>query len=206
MACRKIAEKVADARLVTPLARMLAPNEPNARWGAIEALTKIDTEDAAKALQPHLSEERNLIGKLKMAEFLGRHGIRDGYPYAIEHMSEPYLREQAISALAAIRDPRAAGELRKILETSNDVAWNSAAVRGLGRLGAVELAPQFLEMARNAKSPLAPSALIALSDLGEARALEIARAGFASRNTEILTASARAAGNLVALPGVRADD
>ena len=175
MACRKISEKVADGRLVTPLARMLAPNEPDVRWGAIEALTKIDTEDAAKALQPHLSEEKNLTGKLKMAEFLGRHGIRDGYPYAIEHMSEPYLREQAISALAAIREPRAVGELRKILTTSNDIAWNSAAVRGLGRLGVAELAPQFLEMARNAKNPLAPSSLIALGDLHETKAVTIPR-------------------------------
>jgi len=68
------------------------------------------------------------------------------------------------------------------------------------------LHPKFLEMARNAKNPLAPSALIALGDLHDVRAVEIARAGFASRNTEILTASARAAGNLAALPGVRADD
>ena len=206
MACRKISEKVADGRLVTPLARMLAPNEADVRWGAIEALTKIDTEDAAKALQPHLSEERNLTGKLKMAEFLGRHGIRDGYPYAIEHMSEPYLREQAISALAAIREPRAAGELRKILTTSNDVAWKSAAVRGLGRLGVAELAPQFLEMARNAKNPLAPSALVALGDLHETKAVTTVRVGLASRNTELLIASARAAGSLAALPGVTADD
>jgi HEAT repeat protein len=206
MACRKIAEKVADGRLVAPLARMLAPNEPDIRWGAIEALTKIDTEDAAKAVQPHLSEETNLIGKLKMAEFLGRHGIRDGYPYAIEHMSEPYLREQAISALAAIREPGAAGELRKILNTSNDVAWSSAAVRGLGRLGVAELAPQFLEMAGNAKNQLAPSALIALGDLQEAKAVVTVRAGLASRNTELLIASARAAGNLAALPGVTAGD
>jgi HEAT repeat protein len=206
MACRKIAEKVADRRLVAPLAVMLAPNEPDVRWGAIEALTKIDTEDAAKALQPHLSEETNLTGKLKVAEFLGRHGIPDGYPYAIEHMSEPYLREQAISALATIREPRAVGELRKILATSNDIAWNSAAVRGLGRLGVAELAPQFLEMARNAKNPLAASALIALGDLHETRAVATVRAGLASRNTELLIASARAAGNLAALPGVAADD
>jgi len=206
MACRKIAEKVADGRLVAPLARMLAPNELGVRWGAIEALTKIDTEDAAKALQPHLSEETNLTGKLKMAEFLGRHGIRDGYPYAIEHLSEPSLREQAISALAAIREPRAVGELRKILTTSNDVAWNSAAVRGLGRLGVAELAPQFLEMARNAKNPLAPSALVALGDLHETRAVATVRAGLASRNSDLLIASARAAGNLAALPGVTADD
>ncbi len=37
-----------------------------------------------------------------MAEFLGRHGIHDGYPYAIEHMAEPELLDQAIAALAAI--------------------------------------------------------------------------------------------------------
>jgi hypothetical protein len=121
-------------------------------------------------------------------------------------MSEPYLREDAVSALAAIHDPRAATELRKILNTSNDVAWNSAAIRGLGKLGASDLAPQFLQMAQNAKSPLAPSALIALGDLKEASAIAAVRAGLASRNTELLTAGARAAGNLAALPGVTADD
>jgi HEAT repeat protein len=199
-------KEVADARLVAPLARMLAPSEPDVRWTAVEALTKIDTDEAAKALQPHLREETDLLRKVQIAEFLGRHGIRDGYPYALEHMSEPYLREQAISALAAIREPRADGELRRILQSSNDVAWNSAAVRGLGALGAADLAPQFLEMARNARSPLAPSALIALGNLHEVKAVEIARTGFASRNTDMLTASARAAANLVALPGVRADD
>ena len=116
------------------LAAMLSPNEPDVRWGAIETLIRIDTDDAAKALQPHLSEETDLAGKLKIGELLGRHGIRDGHPYAIEHMSEPSLREQATSALAAIGDPRTIGELRRILNTSNDVEWNSAAVRGLGRL------------------------------------------------------------------------
>jgi HEAT repeat protein len=132
--------------------------------------------------------------------------MRDGYPYAIEHMSEPYLREHAISALAAIREPRAIGELRKILNTSNDVVWNSAAVRALGRLGVADLAPQFLEMARDAKNPVGASALIALGDLHETRALATVRVGLASRSTELLTASARAAGELAALPGVKADD
>jgi HEAT repeat protein len=205
-ACKKTAEKAADGRLIGPLAAMLAPNEPDVRWGAIEALIKIDNDDAAKALQPHLAEERDLVGKLRIAEFLGRHGIRDGYPYAIEHMSEPYLREQAIAALTAIRDPRTVGELRRILNASNDVEWNSAAVRGLGRLGTAELAPQFLEMARNEQNPLAPSALIALGDLHETQAVPLVRAGLRSRKTEVLAASARAAGNLVALPGQHAED
>jgi hypothetical protein len=73
-------------------------------------------------------------------------------------------------------------------------------------LGASDFAPQFLEMARNTGNPLGPSALIALGDLHEAKALEISRAGFTSRNPERLAASARAAGNLVALPGVSAGD
>jgi hypothetical protein len=136
-------KKVADSRLVGPLAGMLDSGQQDVRWAAVEALIKINTDDAAKALQPHLREERDLSRKLELAEFLGRHGIRDGYPYAIEHMSEPSLREEAISALAAIREPRAVGELRKILETNNDADWNRAAIRSLGRLGAVELAPQF---------------------------------------------------------------
>ncbi|MBZ5536609.1 MAG: HEAT repeat domain-containing protein [Acidobacteriia bacterium] len=201
-ACRK----VADPRLVAPLGGLLVPNRWDIWWEASEALARIDTDEAAKAFEPHLRQETNLLRKLEMAGFLGRHGIRDGYPYAIEHMSDPDLREQAISALGAIREPRAVGELRKILETSNDAAWNIAAVRALGKLGAVELVPRFLELARSEKSLLAPSAIIALGDLHDARALEIVRAGFSSRNTEILTASARAAGNLAALPGMSTED
>jgi HEAT repeat protein len=199
-------KKVASAPLVPAIATMLVPAQQDIWWSAVDALVKIDTDDAAKALQPHLLQETNLQRKIAIAEFLGRHGIRDGYPYAIEHMSEPYLREEAISALAAIREPRAVGELRKILETSNDVAWNSAAVRALGALGASDLAPQFLEMAQDTANPLGPSALIALGDLHEVKAVEIARAGFASRNPERLEASARVAGKLLALPGVSADD
>ena len=199
-------KKVASAALVPALATMLVPAQQDIWWTAVDALIKIDTDEAAKTLQPHLVQETNLQRKIDIAEFLGRHGIRDGYPYAIEHMSEAYLREPAISALAAIREPRAVGDLRKILETSNDVAWNSAAVRVLGALGASDLAPQFLEMAQDTANPLGPSALIALGDLHEAKAVEIARAGFASRNAERLEASARAAGKLLALPGVNADD
>jgi HEAT repeat protein len=199
-------KKVADVRLVAALAAMLIPTQQDIWWYAVDALIRIDTDDAARALQPHLPQETNLQRKIEIAGFLGRHGIRDGYPYAIEHMSEPYLREQAISALVAIREPRAMGDLRKILEKSNDVAWNSAAVRALGALGASDLAPRFLEMAQDTGNPLGPSALIALGDLHEVKALEIARTGFASRDSERLAASARAAGNLVALPGVSADD
>ncbi len=196
----------AAGQLVPPLSAMLDRGGSETWHEAGEALMKIDTDEAAKALQPHLREERDLQEKLKMAEFLGRHGIRDGYPYAIEHMAEPELVEQAIAALAAMRDPRAVPELRKIFEASNDLEWNTAAVRALGRLDAKEFAAQFFQMARDPKNPLAPSALIALGDMRDPRALNLVRAALPSRNEEMLTAAARAAGSLAALPNAKADD
>ncbi len=139
------AQKVADTRLVPALTTMLSPRHEDLRWQAFEALNKIDTDEAARAMRPHLKEEFNLYRKLMIAAFLGRHGIRDGYPYAMEHVSEPGLTEAAVQALAAIKDPRAVPVLRQILKESNDTTWNSAAIRALGALGEKEFAPQFLE-------------------------------------------------------------
>ncbi len=198
--------KIADPRLVPLLARRLDPDEPEMRQHAVDALKKIDTTEAAKALQPHLQEEANLLRKLEIAEFLGRHGIADGYAFAIEHMSEPSLREKAVTALATIRTSQASEELRKILESSNDLAWNAAAVLALGRLGEKELAPRFLEMTEDLKNPLAPAALQALGYLGEGQALAKVREGLNSRNAGIVAASADAAGRLLALPSVQAND
>ena len=202
----RAAVKVADARLVPALSGMLSVRRPDLRWQAIAALLKIDTDAAAIAVQPHLKEEGDLHRKLILCEFLGKHGIRDGYPYAMEHLSEGGLIEPAVAALAAIRDPKAVPVLREILRTSNDTTWNSAAIRALGALGVKEFAPQFLEIVQDLKNPLAPAALVALGDLGEAKALPKVREGLASRNQQVAYASARAAGKLLALPGVKADD
>jgi HEAT repeat protein len=198
--------RIADPRLVPVLAGMLSPRRPDLRAHAIEALRKIDTDAAARAVEPHLKEEEDLYRKLVLAEFLGKHGIRDGYPYAMEHLSEPGLVELAVRALAAIHDPQALPVLRDILKTSNDTTWNSAAIRALGALGEKEYAPQFLDMVQDLKNPLAPAALIALGDLGEVKALPKVREGLASRNEHVAYAAARAAGKLLARPGVKADD
>ena len=189
-----------DARLMEPLSALLSPDEPG-RNSAIAGLLELDSDDAAKALQPHLREEQNLFQKLQIAEMLGRHGIRDGYAFAIEHVSEHWLLEQAVAALAAIKEPQAIARLKEILETSNDLAWNTAAVRGLGAMGVQEMAPKFLTLIEDLRNPLAPAALIALADLGERKALDKAREGLGSRNDRIVTASARAAGKLLARPG-----
>jgi HEAT repeat protein len=206
IALARACEKVADARLVPPLAGLLDPRQPGVRWQAVQALLKINTLEAAKALLPHLREEADLFRKLQIAEVLGRHGLRDGYPYAMEHLSEPGLLEQAVAALAAIREPKAAGVLRDILKTSNDTAWNGVAIRALGALGEKDVAGQCLEIVQDLKHPLAPAALVALGDLGEARALPRVKEGLASRNERVALASARAAGKLLALPGVKGDE
>ncbi|MFI5459803.1 MAG: hypothetical protein ACHRXM_30645 [Isosphaerales bacterium] len=200
------AERAPDPRLVPILATMLDPRVENLRWRAIAALLKIDTDEAARVLRAHLSEEGNLARKLEIAEFLGRHQIRDGYPYAIEHMSELHLRDQAVAALAAIREPKALGELHQILKSSNDLEWNRAAIRALGRLGEKGYSEQFLVFARNLHHPECQASILALADLGDPALLPILSEAFSSRNDEIVTTAARATGTLLSRPNVKADD
>jgi HEAT repeat protein len=198
--------KVADARLVPALGGMLDPRHYDVRWQATEALRRIDTDEAASVVWPHLSQEVDLLRKLQLAEFLGRHGFRGGYPYAIEHMSSAQLQDAAVEALAAIREPKAVPELRKIWESSNDPGWNAAAIRALGRLGQADIAPRLLELARDRRNPLAAPALIALGDLEEAKALPIVLDALGSRSDEVVVAAARAARKLLAAPEARSDE
>ncbi len=201
-----VSTRVPDPRLVPVLAGMLDPRFSRLRWQAIEALIKIDTDDAARVLQPHLKEEGDLWRKLHLAEFLGRHGIHDGYPYALEHLSEPSLLEQAVAALAAIRDPRAAPALRDILKNSHNTAWNGAAIRALGALGEKDVAPQFLEIVEDLRQSLAPYALVALGDLGEMKALPKVREGLKSRNERVVVAAIRTAAKLLPKAGAKGED
>src|SRR5262249_1924837 len=119
---------------------------------------------------------------------------------------EPNLLEEAVAALAAIRDPRTVPALRDILQTSNNTAWNGVAIRVLGALGEKEFAPQFLEIVQDPKRPLAPYALVALGDLGEAKALARVREAIKSRNDHLAVAGIRAATKLVPLATEKTDD
>ena len=200
------ARDVADPLLVPALATLLDPGQGQVRQQAVEALVRIDTDEAASALWPHLNEETDLGRKLQLVAFLGRHGFKDGYAIAIEHLSQPTLREAAVEALAALDDPHAVPELRRIWATSHDLDWNAAAIRGLARLGQKDIAPRLLEIADDLNDPLAESALIALGDLGDARAVPMLREGLASRSDAIVIASARASATLLAQPDIPADD
>jgi hypothetical protein len=199
-------QRVADPKLVPVLAILIDPSNLQVRWTALDALQRINTPEAARAAWPHLVEEADLTRKLRLAEFIGRHGYRGGYPYAIEHLADPALRDVAVDALDAIREPKAIPELRTIWQRSNDLAWSAAAILALGRLGQSDIASRLLELAQELKDPLTAPALIALGDLKELRALPLVRAGLVSRSDEVVIAAARAARRLLEVPGARADD
>ena len=162
--------RVRDPKLVPVLARLIDPTNYQVRWPALDALMAIDTPEAARAAWQHLGEESDLPHKLRLAGFVGRHGYRGGYPYAIEHLADPNVRDLAVEALASIREPRAIPELRAIWQKSNDLAWSTAAILALGRLGEADIASRLLALAQDLKDPLTAPALIALGDLNETRA------------------------------------
>jgi HEAT repeat protein len=193
-----------DARLVPALATMLDPSQYQVRAFAEDALIKIDTDEAASTLWPHLQEQINMSKKLELIAFLGRHGFRDGGSQAIEHLSQVTLRDGAVEALASLGDVRVVPELRKIWATSNDLAWNAAAIRALARLGQADIAPKLLAIARTPGDPLAASALIGLGDLGSAEAVPIVRQSLNSRSDDLVIAASKAAVKLLARP--RIDD
>lgn len=196
---------IADPRLVSAVATLLDPAQPQIRYFAIEALRRIDSDEAASALWPHLDEEADLSRKLQLIAFLGRHGFRDGYTQAIEHLSQINLRDQAVDALGAIADPRAVPELRRIWQTSNDLAWNAAVVRALARLGQSDITPKLIELARVPGDPLAPSALVGLGYLGSPEALPIVQEAIGSRSEGLVIAATQAAARLLARPELKSE-
>jgi HEAT repeat protein len=205
-ACVGVCERKPDERLVAPLVKLLDPPESESRGYVVEALLRIGSQAAAQALQPRIAQEQNLHTKLRIAELLGKHGMRDGYAFAIEHVSEPYLTAQAVAALVAMRDPRTVEEATKILDTSNDTTWNRAAIRLLGALGRSEIAPRLMNFVADWKNPLAPAALTALADLGDARVLPKIKEALAARSDSIVIAGAAAARRILSRPGIDAGD
>ncbi len=196
---------VADPRLVSAVATLLDPSQPQIRFYAIEALRRIDSDEAASALWPHLDEEADLSRKLQLIGFLGKHGFREGYAQAIEHLSQINLRDQAVEALGAIADPRAVPELRRIWQTSNDLAWNAAVIRALARLGQADITPKLLELARVPGDQLAPSALVGLGYLGSPLALPIVQEAIGSRSEAMVIAATQAAARLLARPELKSE-
>jgi HEAT repeat protein len=196
---------VADPRLVPALGTLLDPREGNVRMLAVDALRKVNTDEAASVLRLHLDEEADPSRKLGLIAFLARHNIHDGDAAALESLADANLREEAINAVVAAGGPRVVAELQRIWQTSNDTTSNAAAFRALARLGQQDIAPRLLEIARMAGDPLAPPALLALADLGSPEALPIVANAVDSRRDAIVLNAALAAVTLLRKPGLNDD-
>ena len=183
--------------LASALGDMLDPRRVQLRRLATELLMDIDTKAAAQALRPHVPTELNLARKLRFAAFLGRHGFEDGYPFAIEHLSERGYLEAALEAIAGIAKPGTAEQLLDIYSSSNDSAWKGAAVRGLGLLAYAAFADELETLTRDLKHPLAAAALLARADLGDVDVVELLPAALESRSEALAIAGARAAARLL---------
>jgi hypothetical protein len=183
--------------LVSALSTMLDPRQQRLRRMAADLLMKIDTKVAARAVQPHLAEETDLDYKLTLAAFLGSHGFEDGYPYALEHMSDRRYLEAAVVAVAAIRKSGSAEQLIDIYRNSNDPDWKQAAVRALGLLGHKPFKDELIVLTRDLSHPLAPPALQARADGGDTEVLELLPTALTSRNEAVVIAAARATAKLL---------
>ena len=205
MAFARACLRAADPRLVPALGALLDPGQWNVRVLAVDALRKIDTDEAASVLRIHLDEEVDPLRKLRLIAFLARHKIHDGDTVAFENLADPTLREEAINAVVAAGGPKVVAELQRIWETSNDPTSNAAAFRALARLGQQEIAPKLLEIARTAGDPLAPQALLALADLGTPETLPIVADALNSRRDAVVLNATRAAVTLLKKPSLPGD-
>ena len=183
--------------LVSALSTMLDPRQQVLRRMAANLLMKIDTKDAARTVQPHLAEETDLDYKLTLAAFIGRHGFDDGYPYALEHMSDRRYLEAAVVAIAAIRKSGSAEQLIDIYRNSHDTDWKQAAVRALGLLGHKPFKDELIVLTGDLGHPLAPPALQARADAGDTEVLGLLPTALTSRNEAVVIAAARAAAKLL---------
>jgi len=189
--------------LVPTLSNMLDPRYSQLRRLSADLLMKIDTEEAALALKPHLAEETNLDYKLRVSAFLGRHGIDDGYAYAVEHMSDPRYRDAAVDAIAAIDSPETAEQMLEIYRSSNDVGWRQAAIRVLGLLRHLPFRDELRALTTDLGHPLAPAALRARADLGDTQVSIVLPDAMRSRSEALVVAASRAAESLFSQDTVR---
>lgn len=127
--------RLPDARVVPALLDFLERFPERADGDLYRALEPFPDESVTRALGTRMKQEFDLGRKLLLAEILGERGVRDGFAYALEHLSEGHVREQAARALLAIRAPQTAERLQRILEDSHDERWMAPAMEVLARLG-----------------------------------------------------------------------
>ncbi len=192
-------EKLRDKRTVDLLVQWLQHANLNVRWAAFGALDAIDSDEAVAAIRLRLKSEPDLRLKLRMAATLGRHGIADGYPFAIEHLADPGVTEYAAKALAAIGDQRANKQLREILETSHDQQWNAAAMHGLAVLRDPSVKQRLLDILGDRRHPQLAAVITAAQAFGDSEFIPALSPLVSSRNYNVASVSIQAIKELAAV-------
>src|SRR4029079_962830 len=116
--------RLGDDRAVPVLVGWLRENDYQLKEAALAALETIDSDLAAREARPALKVEAQLPLKLRIARLLARHRIADGYPLATEHLADDGQTAAAALVLAALEDPRTAGDLSAIIAARPDRRWH----------------------------------------------------------------------------------
>jgi hypothetical protein len=171
------------------LARWVRTNDYQAKETALAALETLDSAAAAREVRPLLKTEANLAYKLRLARLLARHDLGDGYALATEHLADAEQTPAAALVLAALDDPRTAGELSAIVAAQPDRRWHAAALAGLAAIGDATAVQQLRDMLTDDRHALAADAAVAAGLAGDMDLLEPLADLAKSRNRRISLAS-----------------
>lgn len=174
-----------DDRAVPILAAWLRGRDTLLKEVALSALEEIDSPAAAQQARLALRTEGELLLKLRLCRFLGRHGIRDGFPIALEHLSDGGYSIPAALALAALDDPRTEESLSQILEAQPSNRWRAAALTGLVAVNDAAAKEELLTILADDRHPLIVEATLAVGLSDDPSLLEPLAPLIKSRNRQI---------------------
>jgi len=180
---------VGDDRAVPVLAGWLRGDNYQVKEVALAALENIDSPAAAREVRPLLKSEAHLPYKLRLARLLARHGMRDGYALATEHLADVDHTAAAALVLAALDDPRTAKDLSAIVATRPDRRWHAAALTGLAAIGDAAARKQLLDILADDRHALAADAAQAAGLAADGELLLPLATLVQSRNKQIALAS-----------------
>jgi len=174
------AEIVAAAPIELALELAQSP-DPLARGSSVRALGACRSADCVRALSQLLSDRDEGVEARALAAIATEElpNYADAL-YARAEYGRPLVRPAALRAVGHLKSPRARALLLAGL-ASTEARLQSAALEGLGALGAADLAPTILvQLARGPASPVYESARGALIELGEGAHEELLRAAQSS--------------------------
>jgi HEAT repeat protein len=181
--------RLGDDRAVPVLVGWLRGMDYQLKEFALTALESVDSPAAAREARPLVKSEAHLPYKLRLARLLARHQLADGYALATEHLADDGETGQAALVLAALDDPRTAGDLHAIIAARPDRRWHAAALSGLAAIDDPAARRQLLDILADDRHPLAADAAAAVGLSADAELLLPLATLVRSRNRQIAMSS-----------------